>query len=88
MSSFKHLYVYQLQSYSGEYTGPKFYPKSGNCFKFSGHIKYLEKNLKMHNDQASIRLLKSLNFILIHCLQISSFVNVLEVPTQNVRLQK
>ena len=44
--------------------------------------------LKMHFDQAIIHLSKSLNFILIKCLQITSFVNVLEVPTQNVRLQK
>ena len=46
------------------------------------------KILKMHFDQAIIHLSKSLNFIFIKCLQITSFVNVLEVPTQNVRLQK
>ena len=46
------------------------------------------KFLKMHFDQAIIHLSKSLNFIFIKCLQITSFVNVLEVPTQNVRLQK
>ena len=46
------------------------------------------KNLKMHFDQAIIRNSKSLNFIFIKCLQITSFVNVLEVPSQNVRLQK
>ena len=46
------------------------------------------KFLKMHFDQAIIHLTKSLNFIFIKCLQITSFVNVLEVPTQNVRLQK
>ena len=44
--------------------------------------------LKMHFDQAIIHLSKSLNFILIKCLQITSFVNILEVPSQNVRLQK
>ena len=26
------------------YTGPKFYPNSRNCFKFSGDMKALEKN--------------------------------------------
>ena len=45
------------------------------------------KFLKMHFDQAIIHILKSLNFIFIKCLQITSFFNVLEVPTQNVRLQ-
>ena len=42
----------------------------------------------MHFDQAIIHLSNSLNFMFIKCLQITSFVNVLEVPTQNVRLQK
>ena len=42
----------------------------------------------MHFDQAIIHLSKSLDFILIKCRRITSFVNVLEVPTQNVRLQK
>ena len=32
----------QLRGPAGIYTGPKFYPNSGNCFKFSGHMKYLE----------------------------------------------
>ena len=44
--------------------------------------------LKMHFDQAIIHLSKSLNFIFIKFLQITSFVNVLEVPSQNFRLQK
>ena len=43
--------------------------------------------LKMHFDQAIIHLSKSLNFILITCLQITSFDYILEVPTQNVRPQ-
>ena len=42
----------------------------------------------MHFKQAIFYLSKSLNFILIKCLKIISFVNVLEVPTQNVRLSK
>ena len=46
------------------------------------------KLLKMHFDQTIIHLSKSLNFILIKCLQITSFINILEVPSQNVRLQK
>ena len=70
------------------YTGPNFYPNSGNCFTFSGNVKKNRKLLKMHVEQAIIHLSKSLNFILIKCLQITSFVNVREVPTQNVRLQK
>ena len=44
--------------------------------------------LKMHYDQAIIHLSKSLNVILIKCLQITPFVNDLEVPTQSVRIQK
>ena len=44
--------------------------------------------LKMHFDQAIIHLSKSLNFIFIKCLQITSIINVLEVPTQIGRLQK
>ena len=46
------------------------------------------KFLRMHFEQAIIHLSKSLNFILIKCLQITSFVSVLEVPTHNLRLQK
>ena len=46
------------------------------------------KNLRMHFEQAIIHLSISLNFILIKCLQITLFFNVLEVPTQNIRLQK
>ena len=38
----------------------------------------------MHFDQAIIHLSKSLNFIFIKCLQITYFVNVLEVPTSKV----
>ena len=45
------------------------------------------KILRLHFEQAIIHLSKLLNFILIKCLQITSFVNVLEVPTQNLRLQ-
>ena len=48
----------------------------------------LRKFLRMHFEQAIIHLSRSLNFILIKYLQIISFVNILEVPTQNVRLQK
>ena len=44
--------------------------------------------LSMHFEQVIIHLSKSLKIILIKCLQITSIVNVLEVPTQNVRLQK
>ena len=50
--------------------------------------KTIRKILRMHFEQAIIHLSKSPNFILIKCLQITSFVDVLEVPTQNVRLQK
>ena len=46
------------------------------------------KVLRMHLEQAIIHLSISLNFILIKYLQITSFVNVLEGPTQNFRLQK
>ena len=46
------------------------------------------KILRMYFEQTIIHLSKSLNFILIKCLQITSFVNLLEVPTQNVLLQK
>ena len=44
--------------------------------------------LKMHFDQAIIYLSKSLIFLFIKCLQITPIVNVLEVPIQNVPLQK
>ena len=44
--------------------------------------------LRKHFEQAIIYLSKSLNFIIIKCLHITSFFNILEVPTQNVRLQK
>ena len=40
--------------------------------------------LRIHLEQAIIHLSKSLNFILIKFLQITSFVNVLEGPTQKV----
>ena len=66
----------------------KVLPEQWELLQISRNMKYLEKKLRMHFEQAIIHLSKSLNFILIKCLQISSFVNILEVPTQNVRRQK
>ena len=66
----------------------KVLPEQRELLQIFGTHEIFRNLLKMHFDQATIHFSKSLNFILIKCLQITSFVNVLEVPTQNVRLQK
>ena len=66
----------------------KVLPEQGKLFQTFRTHEIFRKSIKMLFDQAIIHLSKSLNFIIIKFLQITSFVKVLEVPTQNVRLQK
>ena len=66
----------------------KVLPEQSESLQIFRKHKILRKNLRMQFEQAIIHLSISLNFILIKCLQITSFVNVLELPTQNIRLQK
>ena len=66
----------------------KVLPDQWELLKIFRKREIFRKILRMHFEQAIIHLSKSLNFILIKCLQITSFVNVLKVPIQNARLQK
>ena len=66
----------------------KVLPEQCELLQIFRRRKTIRKILRMHFEQAIIHLSKSLNFIIIKCQKITSFVNVLELPTQNVRLQK
>ena len=66
----------------------KVLPEQWELIKIFRKHEIFRRILGMHFEQAIIHLSKSLNFNFIQCFQITSFVNVLEVPTQNIRLQK
>ena len=62
----------------------KVLPEQWKLIQICKKHKIFRKILRMHFEQA----ISFINFILIKCLQITSFVNGLEVPTQNLHLQK
>ena len=85
---FLHVNVAPKSLHFVEIYWAKVLPEQWELIQIFRKHEIFRKNLRMHFEQAINHLSKSLNCILIKCLKITQFFNVLEVPTQNVRLQK